>query len=149
MDTHGRWNSNIIIIVKLFASVNLDLMKAATEAVAWRCFLKDFAKFNREDLWWNLIFIKLNNVVETPKKKKETKWNFIKKLELLLYFDYTFNVWNFKNWNTVEVLKYVIGLLSVFLKYWDEISWNCWKVENYFFQLIHLITLLFDYSTVD
>ena len=59
-----------------------------------------------------LIFIKLNNAVEAPKKREKTKRNFIQKLELLPYFDYTFNIWNFKNWNTVEILKYVIGLPS-------------------------------------
>ena len=80
-------------------------------------FLKNlFRKFSQNSLEKNcgggLIFIKLNNAVQAPKKRKKTKRNFIKKLELLLYFDYTFNIWNFKNWNTAEILMYVIGLRS-------------------------------------
>ena len=60
-------------------------------------FLKNlFGKFSQNSLEKNcgggLIFIKLNNAVQAPKKRKKTKRNFIKKLELLLYFDYTFNI---------------------------------------------------------
>ena len=80
-------------------------------------FLKNlFRKFSQNSLektcGGSLIFIKLNNAVEAPTKKKETKRNFIKKLGLLLNFDYTSNIWNFKNWNAAEILKYVIGLRS-------------------------------------
>ena len=51
MDTHGRRDSNVIIIVGLFATANLDLVKSSTEAVAWRCFLKElFSKISQNSV---------------------------------------------------------------------------------------------------
>ena len=82
MTTLCRRSSNILLSSDFLQLLIQTFVKALTEAVTRRCFLKkllkNFTKFTGEHLQWGLIFIKLKNVVEVvPSEKKETNRNYL------------------------------------------------------------------------